>query len=79
MYKRQDIINVVDGRPELSDEIARADDELRAYLSGKFTALLAMPEFMNYLPGLVIQDATLPERVVEVAARLQRIANMRKP
>ncbi|MBE7423299.1 MAG: hypothetical protein HS110_12850 [Zoogloeaceae bacterium] len=70
----EDIINVVDGRPELSDEIARADDELRAYLSGKCASLLAMPNFMNYLPGLVIQDATLPERVAELAARLQRIA-----
>lgn len=65
----EDIINVLDGRPELPDEIARADDELRAYLSGKCASLLAMSNFMNYLPGLVIQDTTLPERVKEVAAR----------
>ncbi|MBX3675958.1 MAG: hypothetical protein KF853_02940 [Rhodocyclaceae bacterium] len=72
----EDIINVVDGRPELSDEIARADDELRAYLSGKCASLLSMPEFMNYLPGLLHQDATLPERVKEVAKRLRRITSL---
>jgi hypothetical protein len=72
----EDIINVVDGRPELSDEIARANEELRAYLSGKCDSLLAMPEFMNYLPGLLQQDAALPERVKEVAARLRRIASL---
>lgn len=35
-----------------------------------------MPEFMNYLPGLLHQDATLPERVKEVAARLHRVARL---
>jgi hypothetical protein len=55
------------GVRELSDEIARANEELRAYLSGKCDSLLAMPEFMNYLPGMLHQDATLPERVAEVA------------
>lgn len=72
----EDIINVIDGRPELADEIARADGELRSHLAGKCAALLAMPNFMNYLPGLLTQDATLPERVAEVAARLRRIADL---
>lgn len=72
----EDIINVIDGRPELSDEIARVDGELRSHLAGKCAALLAMPNFMNYLPGLLPQDATLPERVTEVAARLRRIADL---
>ena len=75
----EDIINVVEGRPELPDEIGCAADELKTYLAGKCAALLAMPDFMNYLPGLVIQDATLPERVAEVAARFRRIANLSKP
>ena len=39
-------------------------------------SLLSMPEFMNYLSGLLHQDATLPERVAEVAVRLRRIGDL---
>lgn len=74
----EDIINVVEGRPELPDEIGSAAEELKDYLAGKCASLLAMPDFMNYLPGMVIQDETLPERVASVAAQLQRIANLNK-
>lgn len=69
----EDIINVIDGRPELADEVIAADRELRAYLATRCQALLDAPGFMNYLPGMVAQDETLPQRVETVAARLKQI------
>lgn len=78
-HDMEDIINVIDGRAELSDEIGGAPDELRVYLAERCTSLLALPHFMNYLPGLVAQDETLAERVAMVAARLQRIAALGNP
>jgi predicted nucleotidyltransferase len=70
----EDIINVIDGRPELPKEIALASAELRAYLAERCTALLATPHFDNYLPGLLIQDDTTADRVALVMARLESIA-----
>jgi predicted nucleotidyltransferase len=72
----EDIVNIVDGRLPLVDEIARTLPELRAYLAGKAARLLGTPDFSNYLPGLVVQDETLPDRVATVAARLERIASL---
>ncbi len=74
----EDIINVVDGRPELTSEIRGSTDELQIYLSDKCAALLALPNFTNYLPGLVAQDETLAQRVATVAARLQAIASLQR-
>lgn len=75
----EDIINVIDGRPELTGEIRDATNELQSYLADKCAALLALPNFTNYLPGLVAQDETLAKRVATVAARLQVIASLQRP
>lgn len=47
----EDIINVVDGRPTLLSEAQAAQDEVRAYLSQQFQALLQHPDFENFLYG----------------------------
>jgi predicted nucleotidyltransferase len=78
-HDMEDIINVIDGRSELPDEIRGAPDELRSYLAERCAGLLALPHFMNYLPGLVAQDETLAERVATVATRLQHIATLNNP
>jgi hypothetical protein len=39
----EDIINVLDGRPGLLEEVENAPAELRAYLRGRFTELLTAP------------------------------------
>lgn len=78
-HDMEDIINVIDGRSELPDEIRDAPDELRSYLAERCAGLLALPHFMNYLPGLVAQDETLAERVATVATRLQHIATLNNP
>jgi predicted nucleotidyltransferase len=71
----EDIVNILDGRPQLIGEIERAVPELRAYLAEKTARLLGMPDFSNYLPGMVVQDETLADRVATVAARLKQIAS----
>lgn len=72
----EDIINVIDGRPELTEEIAAALPELRTYLAARCADLLATPHFDNYLPGLLMQDETLADRVATVASRLQSLADL---
>jgi predicted nucleotidyltransferase len=70
----EDIINVVDGRPEIVGEIALSSMELQRYLADRCSALLAMPNFMDALQGMVFPDESLAERVQMLAERLMKIA-----
>ena len=75
----EDIINIIDGRTELLDEIAGETPDLRSYLGQRCAALLATPDFDNYLPGLLAQDETLAHRVATAKSRLQSIATFTNP
>lgn len=70
----EDIINVVDGRPEIVGEIALSSMELQRYLADRCSALLVMPNFMDALQGMVFPDESLAERVQMLAERLMKIA-----
>lgn len=70
----EDIIRVVDGRPELADEIASSDDALRAYLAGEITRLLAEDDFLDAIPAHLLGDAASQARVPVILARLRAVA-----
>ena len=70
----EDIINVVEGRPEIVAEVESSPRELQEYLAGQCKAILAMPNFMDFLPGMIFPDELLAERVGAVAKRLAQIA-----
>lgn len=71
----EDIITVVDGRAEVPDELAFAPADVRAHVVGHIRAILAHPEFLNALPGIVAQ----PLRAGTVLRRLQQIASLETP
>ena len=66
----EDILNVIDGRPQIELEIEAATAALRDAVKSAIAKLLRHPDFENCLPGLVL-DA---DRADEVIARLRRIA-----
>jgi predicted nucleotidyltransferase len=70
----EDIVNVLDGRPEIEDEIAMVSQELRRYLAEQCRALLALPNFMDVLQGMVFPDESLAERVQMLEKKFRRIA-----
>jgi hypothetical protein len=72
----EDVINIVDGRPTLLEEIAAASTELQMFLREQCGRLLAEPHFADYLPGLIAPGEDLAERAQIVAERLQAIAHM---
>ena len=72
----EDVLTVVDGRPELIEEFGRADRELRNYVAGVVTRLLADQNFINALPGLVIEGSPA-DRSPIVLQRLRTIAQMK--
>lgn len=72
----EDIISVIDGRPELMGEAAVAAPELRHYLASRCRQLLATPGFMDYLPGMIVADESLAARVTLIIARLRRLGEL---
>ena len=73
-HDAEDIVNLLDGRPELAAEVAGAPADLRAYLRERCSALLARPDFADALPGMIFPDDALAERMAAVTQRLNSIA-----
>lgn len=72
----EDIINVIEGRQFIVEEIRASSAPLRAYLASQFAAIVAAPDFTNVLPGLVVVDALREERLERIRQRIAAIAAM---
>ena len=72
----EDIVNVVEGRAAIVEEVGAGDTALRDYLAAQFAAIIAMPDFMNVLPGLVAFDELHGQRVEVVMNRILAMAAM---
>ena len=72
----EDIVNVLDGRPEIVDEIALSPVELQRYLAERCGALMAIPDFMDALQGMIFPDESLAERVQMLAGRFRQVAQI---
>lgn len=72
----EDIINVLDGRPGIEDEIADAQSALRNYLASRFRDVLQHRDFDNTLPGLVVFDALYEQRIEAVRSRISAISRL---
>ncbi|MFT7724773.1 MAG: hypothetical protein QM788_18400 [Roseateles sp.] len=66
----EDVLNIIDGREELADEMAAAPAELRQAVAAAFARLLKNPDFANVLPGLIVE----PERAGLVMGRLKALS-----
>lgn len=71
----EDVLSVVDGRPELVGELAVAEASLRSFVSSTFARLLGDEDFLNALPGLIVEGS--PQgRTAIVLGRLHEIARI---
>jgi predicted nucleotidyltransferase len=61
-----DIIALVDGRQELIDEVAAADQQVRRYVAHEVTLLLAAPRIADGLFGAMRADPVSQQRVESV-------------
>ena len=75
----EDIVNVVEGRPLIVEEVAAAESGLRAYLAVRFRELTRNPDFANALPGLVAYDDLYESRIQAVRNRTSAIAGLESP
>jgi len=70
----EDIITVVDGRPELTDELAAASPEIREYLRSRFADLIRQDAFITALPGHLPGDVASQARLPSLLATIRRLA-----
>lgn len=66
----EDVMNIVDGREELDDEMAKAPTDLKEAVGAAFAQLLAHADFANVLPGLIAE----PERAGLLLERLKNLS-----
>lgn len=74
----EDVFSVVDGRPEITDELQKADRELRDFVASVFARLLADDGFRNALPGLIVEGSPAARAPI-VLDRLRAIAARTRP
>ena len=72
----EDIINVIDGRPELLEEVNAGLESVRTYLREEFDELLAHESFVDAIPMHVRGDAASQARVPIIVERLRRLAGL---
>lgn len=75
-HDMEDIVAVLDGRPELGDEIAGSEDSLRLHLAERFTALLDERDFMDALAGHLPGDPGSQARLPALTQRIEAIARL---
>jgi len=74
----EDIITVIDGRAEIIEEISRAPEDVRNYISGKIWGLLHNRQFLDALPGYLLPDEASQGRLRILTERLTQIAEMNR-
>ena len=70
----EDLMAVVDGRPELAEEIHSGPEDVRAFVAAEIRKLFAVREFMDALPGYLLPDQASQARVSILLDRLKKIA-----
>jgi hypothetical protein len=71
----EDLLAVIDGRPELVEEVRAAPNELRSYLALEFGALLRAPRFLDALAGHLLPDAASQSRIPMLLERINWISH----
>lgn len=72
----EDIVNLIDGRPELSQELVKVNRDLRDYLREEFDELLANLRFTDALPGHLGPSQPEQDRLSILVERMRRIAGL---
>ena len=70
----EDLIAVIDGRPELASEVRAACEDVRVYIASGIGRLLNTPTFVDALPGYLLPDHVSQARITLLLERLIALA-----
>lgn len=71
----EDMIFLIDGRPELPGEVSQAEPALRTYLGREFARWLESIRFLDALPGHLLPDAASQARIPLMLERLRSMSS----
>lgn len=69
----EDVMIVIDGRPELLNELQAAEKDLRTYIRVEIQHLLQQRDFLDALPGYLFPDAVSQQRLAGLLKRLHEL------
>lgn len=72
-HDMEDLLAVIDGRPDIVEEIATCDARLKTYLAEQFSQLLNDKKFLTAVPGHLPGDEASQGRVSVIMDRLRLI------
>jgi hypothetical protein len=72
----EDLVAVVDGRPELLDELRSADKAVSSYVASEVRHLLRTGPFLDALPGYLLPDTASQSRISILRGRLEQISSL---
>ena len=75
-HDMEDIVAVLDGRPEMLEDIKSSDTELARELANRFQKLLKDQRFIDAISGHMPTDAVSQARVAGIIGTINRISNL---
>lgn len=72
----EDVIAVIDGRPEIVGDVTAAPPDLRAAIAAKFRELLARPDAEDVVAAQLLPDAESQDRLPLVLERIEALARL---
>jgi len=72
----EDIVNLIDGRDSVAQEIREQQGNVQSYLREEIESLLSNPDFLEAVPAHFLPNSTDQSRVPIVFARLREIAGV---
>ncbi len=72
----EDLITVVDGRPELLDELRSAPEDVLSYIADAVGQMLKARQFIDALAGYLLPDSASQARINQLLAKLTQISEL---
>lgn len=73
-HDMEDIITLLDGRPEIVEEVSAAPEDVREFLAVQFAQFLRSRSFLDALPGHLPPDSASQQRVPILMERITTIS-----
>jgi predicted nucleotidyltransferase len=73
----EDMVTVIDGRPEIVTEVNESEIDLKKYIKDYFAYLLSLQGFYESLPGFLPPDKASQARATQVLNRMEEIAGQK--
>jgi predicted nucleotidyltransferase len=75
-HDMEDVVTLLDGRPELAGEVRTAPTRARNFVSRTFSEFLQNRDFLDSLPGHLMPDPASQKRIPILMERIREIAKV---